>query len=70
MKRTSIAPLALLVLLALVGVAHAFGLGLGNRFGKLGATTKGAVIQFFVAVSGNNANPGTQALRSFASIYR
>jgi hypothetical protein len=28
---------ALLILLALTGLAHAFGLGLGNRFGKLGS---------------------------------
>lgn len=27
---------ALLILLALAGAAHAFGLGLGNRFGRLG----------------------------------
>jgi len=29
---------ALVVLLALAGAAHALGLGLGNRFGKLGAS--------------------------------
>ena len=28
---------AFLILLALAGAAHAFGLGLGNRFGKLGS---------------------------------
>lgn len=33
--RTSIA--AFVVLVALIGAAHAFGLGLGDRFGRLGA---------------------------------
>lgn len=37
MKRI-IAPL--LILLALAGAAHAFGLGEGNRFGRLGAFKK------------------------------
>lgn len=32
---------ATFVLLALAGVAHGFGLGLGNRFGKLGAIDQG-----------------------------
>lgn len=35
---------ALLMLLALAGAAHAFGLGLGNRFGKLGAASGGGTI--------------------------
>lgn len=34
---------AALILLALAGTAHAFGLGLGNRFGKLGAADNGGV---------------------------
>lgn len=30
--------IAFAILLALAGAAHAFGLGLGNRFGKLGVS--------------------------------
>jgi hypothetical protein len=41
MKRASA---ALLVLLALTGLAHAFGLGLGNRFGKLGSFGAGGSV--------------------------
>lgn len=33
---------ALLILLALAGAAHGFGLGLGNRFGKLGSFGAGS----------------------------
>lgn len=33
--------IAFALLLALAGAAHAFGLGLGNRFGKLGAIYSG-----------------------------
>lgn len=29
--------IAILALIASIAIAHAFGLGLGNRFGKLGA---------------------------------
>lgn len=35
---------ALLMLLALSCAAHAFGLGLGNRFGKLGANSGAGVV--------------------------
>lgn len=35
---------ALLILLALAGAAHGFGLGLGNRFGKLGSFGKGGSV--------------------------
>lgn len=35
---------ALLVLFALAGAAHAFGLGLGNRFGKLGSMSHGGTV--------------------------
>ena len=31
---------ALAFLLALAGAAHAFGIGLGNRFGRMGAMNK------------------------------
>lgn len=41
MKR---AALAWLLLLALAGAAHAFGLGLGNRFGKLGVSSGAGTI--------------------------
>jgi hypothetical protein len=36
--------LALLFLIALVGTAHAFGLGLGNRFSVMGEGSKPGVI--------------------------
>lgn len=35
---------AFVILLALAGAAHAFGLGLGNRFGKLGAMGSGTAL--------------------------
>lgn len=35
---------AIFILVALIGAAHAFGLGLGNRFGHLGAGSGKAVI--------------------------
>lgn len=36
------AALALIALIAALSAAHAFGLGEGNRFGRLGAMNKGA----------------------------
>jgi hypothetical protein len=42
MKQRVLAPvIAVLLLTASIAAAHAFGLGLGNRFGKLGAMGKG-----------------------------
>jgi hypothetical protein len=36
--------LALVFLVALAGAAHAFGLGLGNRFGRMGGPSKPGII--------------------------
>lgn len=41
-----------LILLALAGAAHAFGLGEGNRFGKLGAFKKNGSSAPVVCVPG------------------
>lgn len=51
---------SLLVLLALAGAAHAFGLGLGNRFGRLGAASGGRpAIEISNATVASTATVGT-----------
>lgn len=49
------------LLLVLAGTAHAFGLGLGNRFGKLGAANGGGGI---VPVSCSNKLDFSQSCNS------
>lgn len=57
MTRSTIA--AFLILLALTGVASGFGLGLGNRFGKLGYGGGGALIILSNASIASTATVGT-----------
>lgn len=59
MKRTLA---ALLILLALAGAAHAFGLGLGNRFGKLGAGGGGSGHSGPTIVLSNNTISSTASI--------
>lgn len=61
--------IAVVALLALITAAHAFGLGLGNRFGRLGAMNGGTASVAPVGCASPTAPNGVVDLSQCSNSY-